>query len=176
VSDTHFILVMGVSGAGKSVVGERLAASLGWAFLDADDLHPPSNREKMRAGVPLAEEDRSAWLDAVASAIRRYRRDGLDAVIACSALRRAHRRRLLQGARDVRLVYLRIDPALAVARVDNRVGHFMPASLVASQFRTLEEPAPGEAPVVVDAGLPPATAVAAIEGAIWPGGMKVKAK
>lgn len=131
---------MGVSGAGKTRIGRELAQALGWAFLDADDFHPRSNVEKMRGGVPLESADRAVWLDALTSALAALERGGADAVIACSALRRDFRARLAAALTTVRFVYLKADPDLVRERVADREGHFMPASLVDSQFATLEEP------------------------------------
>jgi gluconokinase len=132
---------MGVSGAGKTRIGRDLAASLGWAFLDADDFHPEANVEKMRGGVPLETADRAVWLDALTSALAALERGGADAVIACSALRREFREALAAALTTVRFVYLKADAALVRERVSAREGHFMPAALVDSQFATLEEPA-----------------------------------
>ena len=143
---------MGVSGAGKTRIGRDLARSLGWAFLDADDFHPASNVEKMRGGVPLEPADRAVWLDALASALAALERGGADAVIACSALRREFRETLSAALDDARFVYLKADAALVRERVAQREGHFMPASLVESQFATLEEP--GDA-MTVDASQTP---------------------
>lgn len=131
---------MGVSGAGKTRIGRELARALGWAFLDADDFHPASNVAKMRGGVPLETADRSVWLDALIAALASLERGGADAVIACSALRREFREALASALRDVRFVYLKADAALVRERVEGREDHFMPASLVDSQFATLEEP------------------------------------
>jgi gluconokinase len=133
------IVLMGVSGSGKSYVGEALAASLGWPFYDADEFHPPQNKRKMAAGAPLTDDDRWPWLDAIAGELRRVlERDG-NAVLACSALKEAYRQ-LLARAGDVRFVYLKGDPATIAARVAHRSHEYMPASLLPSQFATLEEP------------------------------------
>lgn len=133
------VVLMGVAGAGKTTVGIRLAQALGWPFLDADQLHPPESVAKMRAGVPLRDEDRLPWILAVADALRRAEAAGASVVVACSALRAAHRR-ILASAGRVRFVYLRVPREVALARVGGRRGHFMPASLVASQFGALQEP------------------------------------
>jgi gluconokinase len=146
------ILVMGVSGAGKTTVGAALARSLGWTFLDADDFHPPANVEKMAAGHPLAEEDRAPWLDALAHAIAHQRRAGRDVVVACSALRRAHRERLTKEADRSAVVYLAASPHLIERRLARRTDHFMDPALAASQFDTLEPPADA---LVLDARRPP---------------------
>lgn len=134
------IVLMGVSGCGKSTVGALVAAQLGWAFEDGDGFHPPRNVEKMRAGTPLTDADRWPWLDAIAVRIATARSSGTGVVIACSALKRAYRDRLRDGQADVRFLHLTGDPSLIMARQAARTGHYMPASLIASQFATLEPP------------------------------------
>ncbi|WP_437289402.1 gluconokinase [Sorangium sp. So ce406] len=134
------VLVMGVSGAGKTTVGQRLARDLAWEFVDADDLHPAANVEKMRAGKPLDDQDRAPWLAALAACIRRLLDEGRDAVIACSALKAAYRAQLLVDPAQMRLVHLTGDPALIAARLASRSGHFMPAGLLATQLAALEPP------------------------------------
>ncbi|MBB5690337.1 carbohydrate kinase (thermoresistant glucokinase family) [Roseomonas alkaliterrae] len=134
------IVVMGVSGAGKSTVGALLAERLGWPFEDGDSFHPPANVEKMRAGTPLTDEDRWPWLAAIAARITAARAEGRGVVIACSALKRAYRDVLRAGHADIRFLHLTGEPALIMARQAARQGHYMPASLVASQFATLEPP------------------------------------
>ncbi len=139
------IVVMGVSGAGKSTVGPLLAAALGLPFADGDAFHPPPNLAKMAAGTPLTDADRWPWLAAIAAWLAAQERG---AVVACSALRRAYRDRLRAGAPGVRFVHLAGDRALIAARQAARPGHFMPASLLESQFATLEPPAAEEGDVV----------------------------
>jgi gluconokinase len=134
------VLLMGVSGVGKSTVGKRLASRLSWAFHDADDLHTPANIARMRSGMPLDDAARVPWLEAVRELIRSASRDGVDAVIACSALKESYRAMLLSGVRDVRLVHLTAPADVLRARVRVREGHFMPATLVDSQVATLETP------------------------------------
>jgi gluconokinase len=134
------IVVMGVSGCGKSTLGALLAERLGWVFEDGDGFHPAANVEKMRAGTPLTDDDRWPWLDAIAARIAAARADGSGVVVACSALRRAYRDRLRAGCTDLRFLHLTGEPALIMARQAARTGHYMPASLVASQFATLEPP------------------------------------
>jgi len=134
------IVVMGVSGAGKSTVGALLAERLGWPFEDGDSFHPPANVAKMRAGTPLTDEDRWPWLRAIAARIGAARAAGAGVVIACSALKQAYRDVLRDGHADVRFLHLTGEPALIMARQAARTGHYMPASLVASQFATLEQP------------------------------------
>ena len=134
------IVVMGVSGCGKSTVGALLAERLGWAFEDGDAFHPPENVAKMSAGTPLTDEDRWPWLRAIAARIARARSEGRGVVIACSALKRAYRDVLRDGQADIRFLHLTGEPALIMARQAARTGHYMPASLIASQFAALEPP------------------------------------
>jgi gluconokinase len=143
------VVIMGVSGSGKSTVGSLLAGRLGWEFEDGDWFHPPANVEKMHQGIPLTDEDRWPWLKAIAAFIDETRRTGKHAVIACSALRRRYRDILLRGRPDVRLVYLKGSEPLIARRIATRHGHFMPADLLHSQFETLEEPAAEERAIVV---------------------------
>lgn len=141
------LVVMGVSGSGKTTIAALLAGRLGWAFEDGDDLHPPANVAKMHAGVPLTDEDRRPWLAAVAAWIDATRAAGGHGVVACSALKRRYREVLTGGRPDVRLVYLRGDRELIARRLRARQGHFMPASLLDSQLAALEEPGPDEDPI-----------------------------
>jgi carbohydrate kinase (thermoresistant glucokinase family) len=134
------IVMMGVSGSGKSTVGALLATDLGWVFEDGDAFHPPANVAKMAAGTPLTDADRWPWLAAIAARIARARGAGQGVVIGCSALKRAYRDVLRGGHADVRFLHLTGTPELIMARQAARVGHFMPASLIASQFATLEAP------------------------------------
>lgn len=143
------ILVMGVSGSGKSTAGENLARELGWPFRDADSFHPEANVRKMSAGIALTDEDRWPWLAAIAAWIDERRISGEPGIVSCSALKRVYRRRLLDGRPDVRLVYLKGDEPLIAARMGRRQNHFMPPSLLASQFAALEEPEVDEWPIVV---------------------------
>lgn len=133
------LVVMGVSGSGKSHVGAALAAALGAHFLDADDLHPKANLHKMAAGVPLDDRDRMPWLDAVAAWITARQEGGGICVVACSALRRNYRERLRAAAHRVRFVYLRVPEAELRRRMEHRE-HFMPPTLLRSQLDTLEIP------------------------------------
>ncbi len=143
------MIVMGVSGSGKSTIGALLSRRLHWEFEDADWLHPASNVDKMHAGIPLTDEDREPWLRAVAAWIDKTRHSGGHAVVACSALKRRYRDILIGDRRDVRLIYLKGDETLIARRIATRHEHFMPRSLLHSQFEALEEPAPDEAPVIV---------------------------
>lgn len=160
------VVVMGVSGSGKSTVASLLAGRLGWEFEDGDDFHPPANVEKMQAGHPLTDEDRWPWLAAIAAWIDRLRAEGRHGVVTCSALKRAYREILVGDRPDVRLVYLKGDRELIGRRMAARHGHFMPTSLLDSQFRTLEEPAPDENPLVVSIGATPQAIVAEIGEAL----------
>jgi gluconokinase len=143
------LVVMGVSGSGKSTIAERLAARLGWRFEDADRFHPPANVAKMSAGYPLTDEDRWPWLQAIADEIDRTCKASERAVVACSALKHAYRDILVHGRDDVRIVFLNGTQDLIAGRLAARKGHFMPPGLLASQFKTLEPPQAGERPVTV---------------------------
>ena len=130
------VLVMGVSGSGKNTVGEPLAKRLGWKFIDGDDYHPPENVQKMAAGIALQDEDRWPWLDRLNALLRKEKH----AIVACSALKEAYRRRLLAGIADHAIVHLRGSFELIRGRVEARKHRYMPASLLQSQFDTLEPP------------------------------------
>ena len=153
------IVVMGVSGSGKSTVGELLAERLGWPFGDADEFHPPANIAKMRSGTPLTDDDRRPWLAAIAAWIDEGRASGKPRIVGCSALKRRYRDILIGARHDVRLVYLRGTKAVIAARMAARRDHFMPAALLDSQFAALEEPAPDENALVVSVEGEPATIV-----------------
>jgi gluconokinase len=149
VSDEHHkslcaLIVMGVSGSGKTTVANELAGRLHWTFEDGDRFHPKSNVEKMRAGHPLTDEDRWPWLNAIADEIERVCRTSGHVVVACSALKRVYRDVLLRGRDDVRIVFLNGTQKLIANRLAARKGHFMPPGLLDSQFRTLEPPGPDE--------------------------------
>jgi gluconokinase len=143
------LIVMGVSGSGKSTVAERLAKRLGWRYEDGDWFHPPGNVAKMSAGQPLTDEDRWPWLKAIANEIDRVSSAGEHVVIACSALKRAYREVLIHGRNDVRIVYLKGTQDVIASRLNARKDHFMPPGLLASQFKTLEPPETSEHPVTV---------------------------
>jgi len=153
---------MGVAGAGKTTIGQELSRMLGWHMIDADALHPPQNVAKMRAGFPLTDADREPWLDEVAGRIRRCLDEKQNCIFACSALKESYRRVLTISA-DVRLVYLAIMPKLACERVAHRPGHFMPASLVQSQFADLQPPTDA---ITVDASAEPQRVVQQILSAL----------
>ncbi|MCA3322244.1 MAG: gluconokinase [Roseomonas sp.] len=135
------IIVMGVSGSGKSTIGALLAEKLGWPFADADGFHPAANVAKMASGQPLTDADRWPWLDAIAAHIATARQAAQPVVVACSALRRAYRERLRAGHNDLLFLHLAGAPEVIAKRQAARQGHFMPPSLMASQFATLEDPA-----------------------------------
>jgi gluconokinase len=160
---------MGVAGCGKTAVGSALAEALGWWMVEGDQLHPPENVERMRSGLPLTDVHRWGWLDAIGAELARARREGAGAVAACSALKRAYRDRLRRYAGDLLFVHLSIDKAAATARVASRKGHFMPASLIDSQFADLEPPGSDEAAVTLDATRPIAELVATTEAALGTG-------
>ena len=143
------IVVMGVSGCGKTTVATRLAERLGWQFAEADMFHSPSNIEKMRSGVPLNDEDRWPWLQSIAAWIDGARRNRKPGVVTCSALKRSYRERIIGTRPDVALVYLKGDYATIERRLAARSHEYMPASLLRSQFAALEEPAADENPIVV---------------------------
>lgn len=135
------LLVMGVSGAGKTVLGRALAAALGWDFADADDYHSPANVAKMRAGTPLTDDDRAPWLAALREEIGRRLASGRPLVLACSALKQAYRDMLQSDPARVRLVFLDGPRELIAARLAARAGHYMPPALLDSQLAALEAPA-----------------------------------
>jgi carbohydrate kinase (thermoresistant glucokinase family) len=157
------VVVMGVSGSGKTTVAAGLARQEGWTLLEGDSFHPAANVAKMAAGTPLTDDDRWPWLRAIAAREDELRAAGQSAVVACSALKRSYRDILLGGRPDTVLMYLRGSHALIAERMKARQHHFMPPALLDSQFATLEEPGPDEHPIVVDIG-PPAEVM--VENAI----------
>lgn len=146
---------MGVTGSGKSTVGRLLAKTLNWKFYEGDDFHPPANIDKMKQGVPLDDQDRRPWLEAIRKLIETAIDRRENAVITCSALKDSYRR-MLQIGPEVIFVYLKANPSVIEKRLKQRTGHFMNPTLIASQFATLEEP---HEAVKIDAGLTPAEIV-----------------
>jgi carbohydrate kinase (thermoresistant glucokinase family) len=153
------IILMGVSGSGKTTIGEQLARALGWPFYEGDQFHPPANIAKMQQGMPLTDEDRWPWLHALRTQIEACIQQGVSAVLACSALKQTYSEYLVIDQAEVKLVYLKGDYDLIHERLAQRRGHFMPPGLLASQFAALEEPERG---VSVDIVHPPETIVALI--------------
>lgn len=145
------IVLMGVTGSGKSTVGKLLAQQLGWKFFEGDDFHSPANIEKMRRGMPLSDDDRRPWLEAIRESIRQMVERSENAVIACSALKHSYRQ-MLRITGEVVFVYLKANIDIVRERLKNRTGHFMNPDLIQSQFDTLEE---SEQALRVDASLPP---------------------
>ncbi|HUC68927.1 MAG TPA: ribose-5-phosphate isomerase RpiA [Stellaceae bacterium] len=144
------LVIMGVSGAGKTTVAEELAGRLGWPFQEGDALHPEANVAKMQAGIPLTDADRLPWLEAVAAWIDRQRAAKQPGIITCSALKRSYRQIIIGDRPEARLVYIRGGRDIIAQHLAGRHGHFMPASLLQSQIDTLEEPGPDEDPLTVD--------------------------
>jgi gluconokinase len=142
---TLTVVVMGVSGCGKTTVAQDLAARLGWEYAEGDDFHPASNVEKMRAGIPLTDEDRAPWLQALAEWIGEHERAGRSVVVTCSALKRSYRDILRAGHPSVWFAHVSADPQVLRERVEHRTNHYMPASLLDSQLATLEPLQPDEA-------------------------------
>lgn len=148
------IVVMGVSGAGKSTTGAALAARLGWPFVEGDAFHPAANVEKMHAGIPLTDADRAPWLHALAAELGRYQALGQSSVMGCSSLKRAYRDILRSGAPRVRFLHVHGSREILADRLGHREGHFFPAKLLDLQLATLEMLEPDEDGVVVDMALP----------------------
>lgn len=160
------VVVMGVSGSGKTTVGAMLAGRLHWPFADADDFHGADNIAKMQSGTPLDEADRIPWLAAIAQQVDRWRSDKRHGVVTCSALKRRYRQIIVGDRPNVRLVYLMGEQPLILPRLVARRGHFMPASLLASQFAALEQPTPEERAITIWVGKPPAALVDEIVAAL----------
>lgn len=156
------LIIMGVSGCGKSTVGERLAQRLGVPFLEGDDLHPPHNVALMAAGTPLTDADRADWLDAIAERLSDLQPD-VGLVVSCSALKRRYRDRLRAAASDLQFVHLYGDHALLATRLAQRQGHYMPPALLLSQLETLEIPSADESALSLDITEPADNLVTQIE-------------
>jgi gluconokinase len=148
------IIIFGVSGAGKTTIGKLLAHELGWRFIEADDFHPAANIEKMSSGRPLTDDDRWPWLERLRKRIERSLAAGENAVLACSALKRAYRDRL-RVSNEVKFVFLRGDYALVERQLRSRHGHFMNAALLQSQFDDLDEPQSDENALTIELGQTP---------------------
>jgi len=156
------VVMMGVSGSGKTTIAMKLADRFGWQMLEGDKLHPPANIAKMKAGTPLDDNDRWPWLRAIAAAIDDWEANGVSGVVACSALKQSYRDILIGPRKDVVLVYLQGSHDLIAKRMAARHGHFMPTGLLDSQFATLEEPGEAEHPIVVSIAPEPDAIVDAI--------------
>jgi gluconokinase len=158
MADTQpqIVIVMGVAGSGKTTIGQRVAAALGWAFAEGDKFHSPANVAKMAGGTPLTDEDRWPWLDAIGTWIREQTAANRSGVVACSALKRAYRDRLRAAWPALRVVHLEATREELRRRVGDRPGHFFPERLVDSQLADLEPPGPDENPIVVSVGEPDA--------------------
>jgi gluconokinase len=164
------VIVAGVSGSGKTTVGAMLAGRLGWRFSDGDDFHPAANIEKMRAGIPLTDEDRWPWLRAIGTWMDGEIARGEPAVIACSALKRSYRDLLLGGRPGARMIFLTVDREALARRLTARHGHFFPEQLLGTQFDTLEPPQHGEHVLSVTETDDPADTVTAITALLFPQG------
>jgi gluconokinase len=156
------LVLMGVSGCGKSTTGALLAGRLSWPFRDADSFHPPQNIDKMSRGTPLSDADRAPWLQAIAAWIDARLAAGAQGIVSCSALKRAYRDAILGSREGVRLVFLKGEKALIAQRMAARLDHFMPPALLDSQFATLEEPTADERPLVVPVAAQPGEVVESI--------------
>lgn len=159
------VIMMGVAGSGKTQIGRAVASRLGWSFVDADDVHPASNVAKMRAGHALTGADREPWLETLNRLLRTRQSEGVAVVLACSALKHAYRRTLVDGVTNQRVVHLDVPQPVIVERVSNRRGHFLPSELVASQFAELEVPGADEA-IIIDADRPKAEVIDSVIDAL----------
>ena len=155
VPKTVVLVVMGVTGSGKTTIASILARRLGWPFQEGDSLHPPTNIEKMKAGRPLTDDDRAPWLEKVAEWVEERLDSGQNGVITCSALKRSYREVINRRGSGVVFVFLSISEETVAARLAMRQGHFMPSTLLNSQFADLEEPTSDEPAIREDAGSPP---------------------
>ncbi len=164
MSAPTFLIVMGVSGAGKTTVGEILARRLGWPFVDGDALQPKANIDKMRSGAPLDDADRAPWLAAIGAWIDARAKSAQPGVVAASVLKRAYRDMLRAGRPQMRIVYLRGSQSQIAERLAHRTGHFWPPKLLASQFADLEPPGADEDAIVVDIEATPEAIAKAVMG------------
>jgi gluconokinase len=162
ITEPVIVVVMGVSGSGKTTVAALLAAALGCQFQEGDDLHPAANVEKMHSGTPLTDADRIPWLRKIADEIDGWRARGESGVLTCSALKRSYRDIIIGNRPDLTLVYLKGSHDLIRKRMATRHEHFMPLALLDSQFATLQEPTADEHPITVDVGTRPAAIAAEI--------------
>jgi len=156
IEKNKVVVLMGVMGSGKTVVGELLAQKIGWEFLDGDDFHPDANKEKMATGVPLTDEDRFPWLQVLSAEIGKRINKSENVVLACSALKASYRDILLSGQPEVCFIHLKGPKELISPRLEKRVHNYMPTSLLNSQFETLEEP---EDALIIDISPTPTTIV-----------------
>jgi gluconokinase len=166
---TMILIVAGVSGSGKSTVGALLAGRLGWRFADADEFHSAAHVERMRAGIPLTDEDRWPWLRAIGAWMDGRIARGESAVVACSALKRSYRDLLLDGRPKAQMVFLAVDRDVLARRLAARHGHFFPGQLLGTQLEALEPPQPDERVLTVVPAGDPETTVASIIALVWPG-------
>ena len=157
------VALMGVSGAGKTTIGELLSERLGWPLLDADDFHPPANIEKMRSGIALTDEDRWPWLDRLNGLLKEKDSNRQSVLLACSALKQKYRDRLAAGCSDLRWVHLKGSFELIESRMTARKGHYMKAGLLESQFAALEEPVDA---ITADISAAPEAIADAVEAAL----------
>ncbi len=158
------IILLGVSGSGKTTVGQALSALTGWTFFDADDYHPPANVAKMSRGEPLTDADRAPWLEILRTEITARLKHSENAILACSALKKAYRRQLQVDPAQVRFVYLKVSPELLQQRLEQRKDHFMKSSMLRSQLEILEEPDSDEALIIgVEAESTPETLASTIQ-------------
>ncbi|MBB2205377.1 gluconokinase [Gluconacetobacter takamatsuzukensis] len=158
----HVIVLMGVSGSGKTSVAEGLHNLLGWPYQEGDYLHPQANVDKMSAGIPLTDEDRLPWLERCHAWIAERLADGGGGILTCSALKRSYRDILRQGSHRVTFIYLEVSRPILEARLSRRQGHYMPPTLLPSQLATLEVPTPDEHALVVECEGPPAEVIARV--------------
>jgi gluconokinase len=163
------LIVAGVSGSGKTTVGAMLAGRLGWRFADADEFHPAASVEKMRAGIPLTDDDRWPWLQAIGAWMDERIARNESAVVTCSALKRSYRDVLLRGRPQARMVFLAADPQVLARRLAARHGHFFPRQLLGTQLADLEPPQPDEHVITIIPADDPADTVTSIIAVLFAG-------